>query len=115
MVCCIIDNTNQTGISIPLPIALFSFLLFVPSSLTSLLKDSDSRIHYVSVKCTGRGSSDQMQSVQKHTEEEREVRWTEREQMHVCVRGMLDRDVCARVCTLVHVCVGRGADGECRC
>lgn len=56
-----------------------------------------------------------MQSVQKHREEEREVRWTEREQMHVCVRGMLDRDVCARVCTLVHVCVGRGADGECQC
>lgn len=56
-----------------------------------------------------------MQSVQKHTEEEREVRWTEREQMHVCVRGMLDWDVCARVCTRVHVCVGRGADGECQC
>lgn len=74
-------------------------------------------MHYVSVIRTGRGYRDQMHCVQKtQREEEREVRRVEREQMHVCVLGILDQCVyvCA-VCLCLCLCAGLGADGGCQC
>ncbi len=73
-----INITNQTGMSISFsasaPHFFFNFLFLLSSSLdlSAPFKHFDSRMHYVSVKCTGRGSCDQMQNVRKHTERERE-------------------------------------------
>lgn len=108
IVCCFIYITNQRGVSISVPPFLtVSFPPSLRSLFVSLFKHFDSRMHYVSVIRTGRGYRDQMHCVQKtQREEEREVRRVEREQMHVCVLGILDQCVCVCVrCVCVCVCV----------